>query len=63
MNRALIMYGVAGAAGLSGLGLLLVRASSDAATYARRIAVMMLFALAAILAVFAHALASWGPGR
>lgn len=61
MTRApIIMYAVAGVAGLSGIGLLFVRAKSDGAIYARRIGTTMLLALALILAVFAHALASWG---
>lgn len=63
MTRApLIMYAVAGTAGLGGIGLLFVRARSEGAIYARRIGATILLALALILGVFAHALASWGPG-
>ena len=63
MSRAaLIMYAVAGTAGATGLGLLFVRAQGEAAVYARRIAATMLLAIALVLGVFAHALASWGPG-
>lgn len=62
MNRApLVMYAVAGVAGAGGIVVLTRRATSEGAVYARRIGATMLFALTAILTVFATALASWGP--
>lgn len=62
MNRApLIMYTVAGAAAAGGIFVLTRRAASEGAVYARRIGATMLFALTAILTVFATAMASWGP--
>ena len=61
MSRALIMYAVAGVFGLGGIGLLFVRAKSEGVVYARRITATMMLAAAAILAVFAHTLADWGP--
>jgi hypothetical protein len=64
MNRApLIMYAVAGAAGAGGILVLTRSAASEGAVYARRIGATMLFALAAILTVFASAMASWGTGQ
>ena len=63
MTRApLIMYAVAGVAGAGGIVVLTRRATSEGAVYARRIGATMLLALAAILTVFASAMASWGPG-
>jgi len=38
------------------------RAASEGAVYARRIGATMLFALTAILTVFATAMASWSAG-
>ena len=62
MTRApIVMYAIAGVAGLGGIGLLFVRAQSEGAIYARRMGTTMLLALGLILAIFAHALASWGP--
>jgi hypothetical protein len=56
------MYAVASAAGAGGIVVLTRRAASEGAVYARRIGATMLFALAAILTVFATAMASWGAG-
>jgi hypothetical protein len=56
------MYAVASAAGAGGIVVLTRRAASEGAIYARRIGATMLFALAAILTVFATAMASWGTG-
>ena len=62
MTRApLIMYAVAGAAGAGGILVLTRRAASEGAVYARRIGATMLLALAVMLAVFATAMARWGP--
>jgi uncharacterized membrane protein len=63
MTRApLVMYAVAGVAGAGGLVVLTRRAKSEGAVYAQRIGATMLLALAAILTVFASAMASWGAG-
>jgi hypothetical protein len=64
MNRApLVMYAVAGVAGAGGIVVLTRRAASEGAVYAQRIGATMFLALAAILTVFASAMASWGPGQ
>jgi hypothetical protein len=63
MTRApIVMYAVAGTAALGGLTVLTRPATSEGATYARRIAATMLLALAAILTVFATEMASWSAG-
>ena len=63
MTRApIIMYAVAGAAAAGGVYVVTRRATSEGAVYARRIGATMLFALAAILTVFASAMASWSAG-
>ena len=63
MTRApLIMYAVAGVAGAGGIVVLTRRAASEGAVYARRIGATMLFALAAILTIFASAMTSWSAG-
>jgi hypothetical protein len=53
------MYAVAGVAGAGGVVVLTRRATSEGAVYAQRIGATMLIALAAILTVFASAMASW----
>jgi len=63
MTRApMIMYAVAGAAAAGGVFAITRRATSEGAVYARRIGATMLFALAAILTIFASAMASWSAG-
>ena len=63
MTRApLIMYTVAGVAAAGGVYVVTRRATSEGAVYARRIGATMLFALTAILTIFATAMASWSAG-